>query len=54
MNVETTKKPLKSRVLGLKKPRIKAKQFIKESILVEQELMCVHEYEAKWYRPRTV
>lgn len=54
MNVETTKKPLKSRVLGLNKPRIKAKQFIKESILVEQELMCVHEYEAKWYRPRTV
>lgn len=54
MNVEIQTKPVKTRVLGFTKSRIKEKQFIKESILVEQELMCTHEYEAKWYRPRTI
>jgi hypothetical protein len=54
MNVETTKKPLKSRVLGLNKPKVKSNKFIKESILVEQELMSYHEYETRWYRPRTI
>lgn len=54
MNVETPKKPLKTSVLGFSKSRKKSDKFIKESVLVEQELMSYHEYETKWYRPRTI
>jgi hypothetical protein len=54
MNKQVRRKPIKARLIKGYSLRAKSEKFIKESVLVEQELMPYHEYEAKWYSPTTL
>jgi len=53
MKKEAVKKPVKSRIIGQLRDRLRTRKFVQESVLVEQGLMSYHEYESRWYRPRT-
>ena len=54
MNKQVKRKPIKARLIKGYNPRAKSVNFIRESVLVEQELMPYHEYESKWYSETTV